>query len=156
MISAEDYLYFVDLELEGMIAIAEELGDELANRKLEVPGANSPYAILTHSLGVVEYWGGHLAMGRPSNRDRAAEFVAAGRVSDLVVRARRVRAQLMADLGQIRPGEPPIGNPPSPDAVLPLGRTQGGALIHIHEELARHRGQMEVTRDVLISQTAVR
>jgi hypothetical protein len=29
---------------------------------------------------------------------------------------------------------------------LPLGRTQGGALIHIYSELAQHRGQMEICR----------
>ena len=27
--------------------------------------------------------------------------------------------------------------------------TQGGALIHAYEDLARHRGQMEITRDMI-------
>jgi hypothetical protein len=30
-----------------------------------------------------------------------------------------------------------------------MARTQGGALLHIYEELAQHRGQMEITRDLL-------
>jgi hypothetical protein len=41
--------------------------------------------------------------------------------------------------------------PDDEDAALPIGRTQGGALIHIYEELAQHRGQMELTRDVVRS-----
>jgi hypothetical protein len=32
---------------------------------------------------------------------------------------------------------------------MPLGRTQGGVAVHIYEELAQHRGQMELTSDVL-------
>jgi hypothetical protein len=35
------------------------------------------------------------------------------------------------------------------DADLPLAKTQGGVLIHIYEELAQHRGQMETIRDVV-------
>ena len=31
----------------------------------------------------------------------------------------------------------------------PAGRTQGGALVHVLEELVQHRGQLEVTADVL-------
>ncbi|HVD04259.1 MAG TPA: DUF664 domain-containing protein [Candidatus Dormibacteraeota bacterium] len=151
MISAADYLYFVDLELDGMVAIVTELGDKLSNQRLAVSGANSPYVILNHCLGVIEYWSGHLALGRPSSRDREAEFTAIGPIAPLISRARQVRSQLSADLAQLRPTEPPLGAPEPRDANLPLGRTQGGALVHIHEELARHRGQMEVTRDVLIA-----
>ncbi len=31
----------------------------------------------------------------------------------------------------------------------PAGRSCGGVLVHSYEELAQHRGRMEVTRDVL-------
>ena len=37
------------------------------------------------------------------------------------------------------------------DADLPIGRTQGGAVFHVFEELAQHRGQMEVCRDMLLA-----
>ena len=151
MIRIEDYLYFVDEALEGMVAIVTDLGDELANRKLDVPGANSPYAVLYHCLGVMEYWGGELVAGRTIQRDRDAEFRARGPVDELVARARRARRQLAADLADLDPSAPPRGMPEPEDAELPLGRTQGGALVHIYEELAQHRGQMEVTRDVLLA-----
>jgi hypothetical protein len=149
MISVEDYLYFVDEALEGMVAIVTELGDELANRRLDVSGANSPFAVLYHCLGVMEYWGGELVAGRTIERDRDAEFRSAGRVDELIGRTRRARRQLDADIADLEPLAPPRGTPRPEDVDLPLARTQGGALVHIYEELAQHRGQMEVTRDVL-------
>ena len=42
MIDVDDFLYFVDEALEGMVTMVTELGDDLANRRLDVPGANSP------------------------------------------------------------------------------------------------------------------
>jgi hypothetical protein len=151
MISVEDYLSFVDAALDGMVSIVTELGDELANRRPDLPGANSPYVILTHCLGVMEYWAGHLVAGRRIERDRDAEFRAAGPVADLVERTRRARRQLEADLTNLEPFAAPRGTPRPDDAEVPRGRTQGGALLHVYEELAQHRGQMEGCRDVLLA-----
>jgi hypothetical protein len=153
MISTDDFLWFVDEALNGMVAIVETLGDEAANRRPDLPGANSPYAILFHCLGVMEYWGGQVVAGRTIQRDRDAEFRATGSVSDLVARARRARAQLVEDMAGLDPPAPPRRPlaPDDPDAGLPIARTRGGALIHVYEELAQHRGQMELTRDVLVS-----
>ena len=151
MISVDDYLYFVDEALDGMIAIVTELGDELANRRPDVADTNSPYVLLHHCLGVMEFWGGHVVAGRRIERDRDAEFRASGPVDELVERARRARRQLAEDLGGLDPSAPPRGAVDAEDAELPLGRTQGGALIHLYEELAQHRGQMEGCRDVLLA-----
>jgi Protein of unknown function (DUF664) len=149
MIDVDDFLYFVDEALEGMVAVVTELGDELANRRLDLPGANSPYAILYHCLGVMEYWGGAMVAGRSIERDRDAEFRASGRVGELVRRTWQARRRLDADIADMEPLAPPRGTPEPDDAELPLARTQGGVLIHVYEELAQHRGQVEVTRDVL-------
>ncbi|MDQ3826936.1 MAG: DUF664 domain-containing protein, partial [Actinomycetota bacterium] len=56
---------------------------------------------------------------------------------------------LRADLSALDPFAPPRGDPHVDDSTLPLARTQGGALLHIYEELAQHRGQLEITRDLL-------
>jgi hypothetical protein len=149
MISVDDFLWFVDEALDGMVAIVTELGDDLANTRLDVAGGNSPYAVLHHCLGVVEEWAGHLVAGRPLVRDRGAEFRAAGPVDELVTRVRKARRQLASDLAAFDPPGAPRGAVDPEDAALPLGRTQGGALFHLYEELAQHRGQMETCRDVL-------
>jgi len=77
-ISTEDYLWFVDHALDAMVRIVTELGDDDANRRPGLPGANSPYAILAHCVGVMEFWGGAMVAGRTVVRDRDAEFRARG------------------------------------------------------------------------------
>jgi hypothetical protein len=149
VISIEDFLYYVDDALDGMVRIVSDLGDDLANRRPDMPGANSPFAIVTHCLGVMEYWGGEVVAGRSIVRDRPAEFQATGRVAELTDRVERARRQLRADIVALDPFGPPRGSPHAMDATLPPVRTQGGALLHIYEELAQHRGQLEITRDVL-------
>lgn len=153
MIETEDFVWFLDEALDGMVAIVEQLGDRLANQRPDLPGANSPYAILTHCLGVMEFWAGHVVAGRVVERDRAGEFVATGAVADLVSRVSEARRRLERDLAEVEP----LAGPRCPleagseDAGLPIARTQGGALVHVYEELAQHRGQMELTRDLLLA-----
>jgi hypothetical protein len=151
VISTEDLLWYVDEALDGMIAIVVELGDDRANLVPDLDGANCAYAVLTHCLGVLEYWGGYVIAGRTIQRDRDGEFRARGEIAGLVERAGRARAQLAADLLSLDPYAPPRGIPDPEDIHLPLGRTQGGAAVHLIEELAQHRGQLEIARDLLVS-----
>jgi hypothetical protein len=149
VVSNDDFLEFVDEALDLLVGILSDLGDELSNRRPNVPRANSPFAILTHCLGVMEYWGGHVAAGRTIQRDRDAEFRAQGRVSELIEQVNGARARFRADVTGLEPAARPMGTLEPEDAALPLGRTAGGALIHVYEELERHLGQMELTRDIL-------
>jgi hypothetical protein len=151
VISTEDLLWFVDEALDGMIAIVGVLGDDLASRTPQMDGANSAYAVVTHCLGVMEYWGGHIIAGRSVQRDRAAEFRAGGAVNDLLGAMATARGRLRQDLDGLVPSAGPRGKPEPDDARLPLARTQGGALLHVFEELAQHRGQLEITRDLLLA-----
>lgn len=149
MITREQYVYFAGRALDGMIDIITGLGAELANRKPALDGANSPYGLLTHCLGVVSYWVGGLVAGRTVDRDRDSEFVATGPLDVLVKRARAVSAQLAADVAGADPRAPLRGTP-SPDFTGPdLELDQGGVLLHVYEELAQHHGQMEILRDAL-------
>jgi hypothetical protein len=149
VISVDDYLWFVESALEDMAGLVRDLGDGLAQQRPDLPGANSPYAVLTHCLGVCEYWVGHVVAGRVIERDREAEFRASGPVADLLPRVERAREQLRRDLVDLDPQAPPRGQVRPRDAGLPYTRTQGGALLHVLEELAQHLGQLELTRDVL-------
>jgi len=141
----------VDQALDEMVAILRQLGDETANRRPDLEGANSPYAILNHCLGVMEYWGGSMVAGRATERDRDAEFRAEGPVAELILRTADARRQLEADLSVAEPMAVPRNAPNPQDADLPLGKTQGAVLLHIFEELTQHLGQMQLTRDVLLS-----
>jgi hypothetical protein len=148
-LSLDDYLWYVDHCLDRMTAIVEELGDDLANTRPELPGANSPYAVLTHCLGVLEFWGGEMVAGRPIERDRDAEFVATGPVSEVRDKVARSRERFVADLEQLDSRARPSHPLPSEDAGLPFDRSQAGVLVHVFHELAQHLGQVELTRDLL-------
>jgi hypothetical protein len=151
VITAEGYLHFVGRALDGMAAVLTGLGDDLANRRPELPGGNSPYAIVTHCLGVVSFWGGQVVAGRAVPRDRAAEFTATGPVDELVARLHAVRGQFAADVAAAAPAAPCHGEVPPKYRGTPIGESQGMALQHVYEELAQHRGHLELTRDLLLA-----
>jgi hypothetical protein len=154
----DDFLYFINVALDGMVRIVEELGDERVNMRPDFPGANSPYVILYHCVGCTNFWIGALIAGRQVTRDRDAEFQAQGTVADIVYAVRNLQKQLPEDITHVQ-GDRPLA---CPDALLPLlSKTtqqavrhwrQGKALIHAYEELAQHHGQMEITRDILMHQ----
>jgi hypothetical protein len=147
----DDFLWFVDEALRQVVEAVESLGDELVDERPDLPGANAPFAIVTHVLGVLEWWGGHVIAGRSVERDRDAEFVATGTVAELVARVHAQRAQLGDDLVALDPNAPPRGALDPDDAALPLGRTQAGVALHIYEEVAQHLGQLQLTSDVLLA-----
>jgi hypothetical protein len=89
--SAAAVVSYVERAIDAMADILAGLGGELANRRPDLPGANSPYVILRHCLGVMEYWGGHVVAGRDVERDRPAEFRASGPVASLIEAAERAR-----------------------------------------------------------------
>lgn len=65
---------YVRSPLEQLLVVAERLGDELANERPPGPHTNSVAAIIVHCCAVAEFWLGHVALGRPTTRDRDAEF----------------------------------------------------------------------------------
>jgi cystathionine beta-lyase len=149
MITVDEYLSATDRALTGMAAIVRGLGDELAGTRPPQQGTSSPYALLTHCLGVVEYWAGTVVAGRPSHRDREAEFTSSGPVGPLLERTEAVRAQLTRDARRADPAARPR-HEPDPAFQGPGGiATQGAALLHVYEELAQHHGQLEILRDLL-------
>ncbi|MCP2167458.1 mycothiol transferase [Goodfellowiella coeruleoviolacea] len=151
MISRDQYCYYAGRALDGMIDIVARLGDDLANRTPAIPGANSPYALLNHCLGVVSYWSGQLVAGRSAPRDRDAEFTASGPVAPLLRRAREIGQQLQHDVAAAAPREP-LRAQPRADFLGPARELdQGGALFHVYEELAQHHGQMEIIRDCILA-----
>ena len=146
MIDTRTYLRFCDEALDAMDEIVRDLGDELANQRPALPGANSPVQILTHCLGVMAWWAGQVNLGREVERDRAAEFEAVSRVADLAEAVAVARSRFHQDVEAAAPQE----SPARPDHAGDHGyATQGAVLLHVYEELSQHRGQLEITRDVL-------
>jgi hypothetical protein len=151
VISKTDYWYFTDRAIAGMSTIVRDLGDELANTRPDLPGSNSPYALLTHCVGVIDTWVGGFIVGRPITRDRDAEFLATGPITDLLSRVESVASQFQNDLLRADTAAPLTIVPPrefeGPDREMNCG----AAFQHVYEELAQHHGQMELMRDVILA-----
>ena len=148
--SVDAVVSYADRAVSQMTEIVTELGDDLANRKPALPGANSPYAILRHCLGVMEFWGGEVVAGREVIRDRPAEFRAHGPVPGLAAAAASALRRFRADAATAEFGAPPrggTGHRKHPDELE--FASQGHALLHVLEEVTQHLGQMELTRDML-------
>jgi hypothetical protein len=144
----DELVAYTERAVDKMAGIVADLGDDLANRRPALPGANSPYAILRHCLGVMEFWGGQVVAGRTVQRDRAAEFRASGPVAALIAATKQAEDAFRADAATADPADPPRRQPGrDPDELE--HRSQGSALLHVLEEVTQHLGQMELTRDVL-------
>jgi uncharacterized damage-inducible protein DinB len=148
---ADDLLLFCDRAVREMGEILLTLGDQLANERPDLPGANSPYAILNHCLGVTEYWIGAVVLGRPDHRDRDAEFTATGPVAPLIERSREAMARLHDDVADLDLEVPVEGVPAKPWMAPDRPFTRRAALAHVLEELVQHHGHMELTRDILLA-----
>jgi uncharacterized protein DUF664 len=143
----DELVAYTERAVDQMAGIVADLGDDLANRRPALPGANSPYAILRHCLGVMEFWGGQVVAGRVIERDRAAEFRASGPVAGLIAATKAAKDTFRADAATADPTAPPRKQDGDPDELE--HRSQGSALLHVLEEITQHLGQMELTRDVL-------
>ena len=146
---AEATLAITGESLSSMTEILTGLGDELSNTRPDLPGANSPYAIVFHCVGVIEHWAGSVIAGLKIPRDRAAEFTATGRVDELITRVDDVRARLpeWVDVA-LREGirDRTVTGSTRPEVAT---ATPEWVLTHVVRELAQHLGQLELTRDVL-------
>lgn len=146
-----EFVPFVERAFDGMVAIAVQLGDELVNVNPDLEGANSAYVIITHCIGVTDWWVGLMIAGRPVVRDRDAEFLAEGTVAELREAVSALLDRFQADLAAMLPGSPMRHPERLPDASGARSWTQDAALIHTLEELAQHHGQLELGRDLLLA-----
>jgi len=150
-VNPREFVPFIEYAFNGMVAIAEGLGDELVNTTPPLDGANSAYAIVTHCIGVTDWWVGLMIGGRPVVRDRDAEFVAAGTVAGLREAVAASVERFKTDLTKMDSGAL-IRHPDRLPATASAREwTQDAALIHTLEELAQHHGQLELSRDILLA-----
>lgn len=131
-------------EITDRIAV---LDDETANDRPDLPGANSPYAILAHCLGMMRRWSSTVNLDVPVPRDRDAEFAASGTVEELLAQTAQARAALVADFAATDFGSAPRGF--VKDHYPTWRHSAFGVVLHIFEELCQHLGHLEITLDLL-------
>ncbi|WP_109006253.1 DinB family protein [Streptomyces rishiriensis] len=145
----DEYLYFLRRAFDGMLGALEELGDDLGNTAPSLPGANSPYAIAYHCVGVADYWLGHVVAGRHVDRDRPSEFTAQGDAQRLRREVDGLFVRLEADLHGTLSSGPPRNAPPAEFQGPQRPLSVQGVQLHVLEELAQHHGQVQISRDLL-------
>ena len=82
-ITVDDFEVFCRRSFAGVLRVVVDLGDELLNDKPALTNGNSPFVLVTHILGVCEWWVGHVLLGEPMVRVRDEEFTANGTIADL-------------------------------------------------------------------------
>jgi Protein of unknown function (DUF664) len=132
-----------------MLDVADRLGGDRVNDKPHGPETNAVAALVIHCCGVTEFWIGHVALGRPTHRDREAEFSSEATVAELHALVEATLAQLRDDLAAIDEGRT------QPDRTgrqfLEGGDESDGAIVlHVLEELYQHLGHMELAADALM------
>jgi hypothetical protein len=134
-IAPKEFLTYINGALDGMVQIAEALGDERVNlRPNNMPNTNSPFAILTHCVGLTRYFISTALAGRQVHRDRDAEFRAQGTVAEIRQAVHELQQHLSDDLARVH-GDQPCA---FPEAVREPHRTwtQGRFVLQCYKELA--------------------
>jgi uncharacterized protein DUF664 len=140
---------YARLAFDQMLAVADRLGDERVNQRPIAPQVNSVASLVIHCCGVAEFWLGHVGVGRPSTRDRDAEFTATASVSELRERVEACVATIASDVHAIDSG----GAVPSAEGLQRLQVARGdhaSLVLHVIEELFQHLGHCEIAADALL------
>ncbi|MDQ2851164.1 MAG: DinB family protein [Actinomycetota bacterium] len=142
----------IDRALDGMLETVRQLGDGLVNARTGLRAGNTAFQLVWHCCGVLEFWGGRVLADRAIERDREAEFRASGAVVELEERVAAQRAKFTQDLTSLDGAAGPRGPLRERDLDREEFRTQAGILLHIYEELAQHRGHLDLTADIVTAQ----
>jgi uncharacterized damage-inducible protein DinB len=131
-----------------MLVVADRLGDERVNLRPHGDGTNSVAALVVHCCGVAEFWLGHVALGRPSSRDRSAEFSSTATVAELHELVDATLATATTDLRALDAGQG--GDEGGRQFLLEGDTSDGSIVIHVLEEAFQHLGHMELAADALL------
>jgi hypothetical protein len=123
------------------------IGDEAGNWRPLPEGTNSIYAIISHLIGAQNYWVRMVINGEKLPRDRAAEFLAAGRLPEILSQWEKACSQAdsiisrlsLAQLAETRAASPASRGEPV---------TVRWCILHVLSHLATHLGHVQLTRQL--------
>ena len=131
-----------------MLDVADRIGDERVNDRPLGDKTNAVAALVIHSCAVTEFWIGHVALGRSTDRDRESEFSSTATVIELRALVDERLAQVSADLVAMHEGRTQADR--TGRQFLEGGDESDGAIVlHVLEELYQHLGHMELAADAL-------
>jgi hypothetical protein len=131
-----------------LLAVTERVGEPAVNERPHGSSTNAIAALVVHCCGVAEFWLGHVALGRASERDRDAELQTTATLEDLRALVARAVEQAEVDLVALDAG----GGGDTTDVrgfLLDRDASDGAVVLHVLEELYQHLGHAELTADAL-------
>ncbi len=141
--------------LDKVCGAIDGLTEAQLNWTPDAPETNSAYVIARHALGNAEAWVLGIACGQPVDRDRDAEFRAAGPdAAPLIDLARKLSQRIDDALAALAPAA--LDEPRDPPAALrgvgpaqPLTARQ--ALMLAIDHAATHVGEIQLTRALALN-----
>jgi hypothetical protein len=139
-------------KIRQILDAVRDLDDETLNQAPDLPGANSPFAIVTHVFGNMRAWIIGIACGRDLRRNRPAEFQSRGTYADLEAAGSVLGRDVEDALQSLDPGT--LGDRFVPPQELfgegPLREVSRRiALLHPVEHAGIHLGHLHITTQLL-------
>lgn len=148
-LEADTAALYADHAFAQMLAVAERLREPKINTRPFGPDTNGVAALIVHCCGVVEFWIGHVAIGRPSTRDRESEFSQTATLDELRSLVTRTSSTLRRDLQRLDAGDVRSENDVIRKFMDVPDQSDAAVVMHVVEELYQHLGHIEVTADAL-------
>lgn len=145
----------IERRLREMCGILDELPPNLLNFRLDFAGANSAWALATHTLGNARAWVLGIACGREVGRDRESEFASFG--TDAATFRNHVEEfirSMSEALGQLSTDDLERRTLPRRELWgegLPREISTRDALLQVVEHASLHLGHLHVTRDLALA-----
>jgi uncharacterized damage-inducible protein DinB len=148
------YSRYIREKIAQLHAAVDGLSEDDLNRAPDLPGANSPYVLVTHTLGNIRAWVLGITCGQDLRRDRPAEFRSHGTYDELGVAARSLSAEVEAALQKLDPMT--LGDHFTPTQELwgegtPTEFERRACLAHVLEHAGIHLGHVHMTVEMLRS-----
>jgi len=149
------YSHYIREKIAQIHSVLRDLSQDELNRAPELPGANTAYALATHTFGNMRAWVLGIICGRDLRRDRPAEFASRGTYKELGKVACELAGEIEAALQEL--DATTLG-----DRFIPVGELWGegdpvelerrGCLAHVLEHAGIHLGHIQMTVELLRAQ----
>ena len=151
----ETYSTYLRGRIEDIQGALRGLTEAQLNARPPLEGANSLYVIAAHVYGNMRSFVVGIACGNDLRRDRPGEFASSGSYVELEKAASGLSQEIEAALAALAPESLDRRQLPAQElwgegeAKEISGR---GALVHALEHASIHLGQIQLTRDLLLSE----
>ena len=141
---ASRLVQMTDQLLSQILDSLTDMSKETLNMDLDIPEVNSLYVLARHVLGSVEEWGLYFGTGHQVQRDRDSEFMASGKINELVEYKNSWMPLLHARASKIDDSQ--LNNESwRPESGLSIG----DALLHTVDHTAVHLGHLQLTKQLI-------